>query len=228
METGLDDQVHVWHTSLEQHIKHYSLFQTWLSEEERIRAENLALALRQRFVLSRGILRKLLSGYSGQSPEKIVFSYTQSGKPVFINHSLKQIEFNLSHSHNRVAFAFTWDTPIGIDIEYKTPRKYLDKIAYRFFTAQDYEQLKSLQGEEKLNTFFELWVRHEALLKALGQRLGTHPLSEYKTNKKPMAITKDKDPCTVLSLTLQADFAAALAIKGENKSLLIRTYDSMT
>ena len=189
------------------------------------RAENLALALRQRFILSRGILRKLLSGYTGQSPEKIVFTYTQSGKPVFINHSLKKIEFNLSHSHNSVAFAFTRDTPIGIDIEYKTPRKYLDKIAYRFFTAQDYEQLKNLQGEEKLNTFFDLWVRHEALLKALGQRLGTHPLSKYKANQKHIDITKEQ--CTILSLTLQADFAAALAIKGENKSVLIRSYDSM-
>lgn len=191
-----------------------------------IRAESLVLALRQRFIVSRGILRKLLSDYSGQSPEKIVFSYTQSGKPVFINHSLKQIEFNLSHSQTRVAFAFTCDTPIGIDIEYKTPRKYLDKIAYRFFTAQDYEQLKNLQGEEKLNTFFDLWVRNEALLKALGQHLGTHPLSKYKANKKRIDIT-DREQCTVFSLTLQADFAAALAIKGESKPLLIRTYDSM-
>ncbi|WP_218813742.1 4'-phosphopantetheinyl transferase family protein [Rickettsiella endosymbiont of Dermanyssus gallinae] len=193
-----------------------------------IRAESLALALRQRFILSRGILRKLLSAYSGQSPEKIIFSYTQSGKPVFVNHSPRQIEFNLSHSQNRVAFAFAWDTPIGIDIEYKTPRKHLDKIAYRFFTAQDYEQLKNLQGEEKLNTFFDLWVRNEAFLKAVGRRLGTHPLSKYKANKKQIDITKDKESCTILSLTLQADFAAALAIKGENKPLLIRTYDSMT
>lgn len=145
-----------------------------------------------------------------------------------INHSPKQIEFNLSHSHNRVAFAFTWDTPIGIDIEYKTPRKYLDKIAYRFFSAQDYEQLKNLQGEEKLNTFFDLWVRHEALLKALGQRLGTHSLSKYKSNQKQIAIIKKKEPCAILSLILQEGFAAALAIKGENKPLLIRTYDSMT
>jgi 4'-phosphopantetheinyl transferase len=226
IETELDNKIHIWHTTLECHTECCKLFYTWLSAEETIRAESLALPVRQRFIVSRGLLRRLLSHYSGQSPEKIHFSYTQSGKPIFINHSLKPIEFNLSHSQNRVAFAFTFDTPLGIDIEYKTQRKYIDKIAYRFFDAHDYEQLKNLQGEEKLNTFFELWVRHEALLKALGRHLQTHPLAKYKTKKSLMPLTNDNNPCAILSLSLHPDFAAALAIKGKNKPLIIRSYDS--
>lgn len=225
IETGLENKIHVWHTALEYHFKHEKLFQTWLSPEEIIRAKSLALSFRQRFIVSRGLLRKLLSDYSGQSPEKIYFSYTESGKPIFINHFLKQIEFNLSHSQNRVAFAFTLDTPIGIDIEYKKQGKYFDAIAYRFFSAQNYEQLKNLQGEAKLNIFFDHWVRNEALLKALGYRLRTHPLSKYQVDKKRINLVQDNDACSILSFTLHAGFAAALAIKGENKPLIIKKHD---
>lgn len=225
---NLNNEIHIWHTVFKEHIKYFKLFQTWLSLEERIKAKTLVLPFRQNFVVSRGILRALLSKYSGQSPEKITFSYTQFGKPVFINQISEQIEFNLSHSHNRIAFAFTKNTPIGIDIEYKKARKYLDKIAYRFFTAQDYQRLKNLHGEEKLNTFFDLWVRNEALLKVSGQRLRAHPLSNYKTIHNPAATKKAQERFTVFSLTLHADFAGAIAIEGKNKPFQIRTLDSLT
>ena len=217
--------IHVLHTKLDMHRKHYPLFQSWLSVEEKIRAKKLKLPYRQRFILTRGLLRKLLSDYSGQSPEKIHFSYTESGKPLFINPSLnKPIEFNLSHSRERVAFAFTMDTPIGIDLEYKIQRKYIDKIAYRFFSAHDYEQLRYLTGEEKLNAFFNAWVRNEASLKALGYHLQTHPLSQYKTSQSSTLI-KAPAICSLFSLTLHPNFAAAIAIKGNSKPIIVKECD---
>ena len=201
------------------------LFQTWLSEEEILRVKKLAQPLRQRFIVIRGILRKLLSSYSNESPKQIQFAYTQSGKPIFINLSqIKPIEFNLSHSKNRVAFAFTYHTPIGIDIEYKTQREYFDKIAYRFFSADEYEQLNNLpSSEEKLNTFFNYWVRNEARLKAIGSGLETHRSSKYHANKPSSDFINTNEQCSIHSLTLHPDFAAALAICGENKTLSIST-----
>lgn len=214
--------IHLWHTALDLRSKRFPLFQSWLSIEEKIRAEKLNLRCRQRFILTRGILRNLLSNYSGQSPEKIHFSYTEAGKPLFINSSLNNpIEFNLSHSRERVAFAFTMGTPIGIDLEYKTPRKYMDKIAYRFFSAHDYEQLKRLTREKKLNAFFKTWVRNEALLKARGYPLQTHPYSKYKTNKS-LTLMKKPSPYALISLALHPDFAAAIAIKGNGKSIRVK------
>ncbi|MES2997915.1 MAG: 4'-phosphopantetheinyl transferase superfamily protein [Pseudomonadota bacterium] len=223
-----NDAIHIWHTTLDHHIKHYPMFQHWLSAEEKERAEKLKPPYRQRFTLTRGLLRKLLSDYSGQPPEKIRFSYTLSGKPLLLNPSLKKsIEFNVSHSRNRVAFAFAWDTPLGIDLEYKTPRKYIDKIAYRFFSIDDYAQLKKLSGKEKLNTFFNAWVRNEALVKALGYSLKTHPCSQYMINldKASTALNKEKCPCSLFTLVLHPDFAAALAIKGQAKRIIIKQYD---
>lgn len=224
IKATLDSAIHVWHTVLSDHNKYYTLFQDWLSAEEKSRIAKFKPLYRQRFILSRGILRDLLSRYSGQTPEKIQFSYTEQGKPIFMSQGFnKRIEFNLSHSKERIAFAFTQDTPVGIDLEYKKQRKYIDKIAYRFFPGEDYEQLKYLNNEEKLTAFFNAWVSNEALLKALGQHLQTHPFSKYK-NLNPTLIPK-KASYTVLLLALHPEVAAALAIKGKNsKPIIIRKY----
>lgn len=221
--------IHVLHTDLDTHNKHYALFQSWLSTEEKTRAKKLKLPYRQRFILTRGLLRHLLSGYSEQPPEKILFSYTELGKPLFINPSRsKSIEFNLSHSREKVVFAFTMDTPIGIDLEYKVQRKHIDKVAYRFFSAHDYEQLAYLTGEEKLNAFFNTWVRNEALLKAQGYHLQTHPFSKYKNTKSSALITSQQlgfRQASLFTLALHPNFAAAIAIKGNSKPIIVKEFD---
>ncbi|MDQ8039905.1 MAG: 4'-phosphopantetheinyl transferase superfamily protein [Rickettsiella sp.] len=227
IQATLGSAIHIWHAKLGDHINQYKLFQNWLSIEEMARAEKLSPPYCHRFVLSRGILRHLLSNYSGQSPSQIQFSYTESGKPYLMNSSLKQIEFNLSHSHDRAAFAFTLDTPIGIDLEYKITKKYIDKIAYRFFSVHDYEKIKRLTGKKKLNAFFNAWVRNEALLKALGCHLQTHPFSRHQAQNKQIkkAIIEKSNPCFIFTLSLHPDFATALAIKGSNKIITIKKYD---
>lgn len=227
IKADLSNTIHIWYTKFNDDIKHYKLFQSWLSKEEMARAEKLKLPYRHRFTLTRGILRNLLSNYIGQPPKKINFSYTKFGKPLFNNPSLnQQIEFNLSHSHNRAVFAFTQGTPLGIDLEYKIARKYIDKIAYRFFSANDYAQLIRLAGKTKVNAFFNAWVRNEALLKALGYHLQTHPFSQYKAHNKQLkgVFMEKKAACSLFTLALHPDFAAALAIKGKSKTIIIKNY----
>ncbi len=169
-----------------------------------------------------------MSRYIEQRPETINFAYTEFGKPLFNNASFtQQIEFNVSHSHGRAAFAFTLSTPIGIDLEYKLKRKYIDKIAYRFFPARNYEQLKRLTGDEKLNTFFKMWVHNEAILKAFGYHLRTHPFSKYRTQTLQLKknFIAEKNTYSFSLLALHPDFAAALAIKGKHsKPIIIKEY----
>jgi 4'-phosphopantetheinyl transferase len=220
--------VHVWHTAFDCHSRESHVFQRWLSVGEKARADKLKRPYRQRFILTRGLLRKLLSRYNGQPPEKIHFSYTPSGKPLLLGSSFgKAIEFNVSHSNNRVAFAFTVGTPIGIDLEFKSARKYIDQIAYRFFSKKDYEQLQTLTGNEKLNAFFKAWVANEASVKAWGHSLKTHPFSQYtrSSDKEPVALHSEKYPCSLFDLAFHPDFAAALAIKGDKKTIIIKKYD---
>ncbi len=220
--------IHIWHTTFKCHVEKYRLFRSWLSTEEKARAEKLAPPYQLRFIISRGLLRDLLAYYCEQSPKQLHLTYTSSGKPLLISPTTKQqIEFNLSHSKNMIVFAFTTNTPIGIDIEHKMPRKYLDQIAYRFFSAYDYQQLKLLHGEEKLSAFFNIWVRNEASLKAFGHRLQTHPFSQYQSLIDDQLIAKKQIKsahCQVSTLSIYPDFAGAIAIKGKNKLIITKEY----
>lgn len=222
--------IHIWHTKLESHREKYTLFYNWLSPEEKAHAEKLATAYRRRFIISRGILRDLLAYYSEQYPKQLCLGYTCVGKPFLISSPKQTIEFNLSHSQDTVAYAFTIDNPIGIDIEHKTQRKHLDKIAYRFFSACDYDRLKLLSGEEKLRVFFNTWVRNEALLKAFGDRLQTHPFSHYKFSIDTKSISiesiqrKKNQSCCISNLSLYPDVSGAVVIVGDSKPIIIKKY----
>lgn len=221
--------IHLWHTKLDVHCKKYPLFQSWLAPNEKLHAEKMALPYRQNFVISRAILRDLLACYSKQYPEKLKLSYSVSGKPLLIKNQSQRIEFNLSHSNNTLACVFTLGTPVGIDIEYINSRMHLDKIAYRFLPAYEYDQLQLLQGTNKLQAFFRAWARNEALIKAKGNILQTHPYSRYKLSLTKLNSLKYKkteidSSYTVSNLFLYPDFATAIAVKGKEKPIVIQKY----
>lgn len=227
---GLNQSIiHIWHTSLEVHAKKYELFKNWLSPEEKIRAEKLALPYQLGFIISRAVLRDLLAYYSEEYPQKLQFRYTDSGKPLLIN-SKQLIEFNLSHSKNILAYIFTINTPVGIDIEFINPRIHLDKIAYRFLPAYEYDRLQLLHGIKKLEAFFNAWVRNEALIKAKGDTLQTHPYSRHKLSLDPQANNleykkEEINPFYAISnLSLYPNFATAIAVKDTEKPILIKKY----
>lgn len=221
--------IHIWHTRLEEHVKKHELFQSWLAPEEKVRAEKLAIPFQHKFIVSRAILRDILAYYSGQSPQKLNLNYSSSGKPLLTN-SKQYLEFNVSHSKNILIYAFALDTPVGIDIEYIHPRNHLDKIAYRFFSASDYDRLQLLKPKKKLKEFFKTWVRNEAIIKAKGNLLKTHPYSRYE-----LGLNSDLD-CSeyikngmsslysISNLSVHSNFATAVALKGNRKSLVINKY----
>lgn len=228
--SGLNQSIiHIWHTNLEAHAKKYELFKNWLSPEEKLRADKLVPPYRLSFTISRAVLRDLLAYYSQQYPQKLQFTYTVSGKPSLIN-SKQHIEFNLSHSKNILAYIFTIGTPVGIDIEYINHRIQLDKIAYRFLPAYEYDRLQLLQGIKKLEGFFNAWVRNEALIKATGSTLQTHPYSRYKLSLNSHLSTLEykkkgmNAQYAISNLSLYPDFATAVAIKGNEKPIVIKQY----
>jgi 4'-phosphopantetheinyl transferase len=72
-------------------------------------------------------------------------------------------EFNISHSGDIVVFARSSAT-IGIDVEMHTVFGHKDHLA--FFHPNEKEFISTSDNVEA--TFFEIWVKKEALLKALG------------------------------------------------------------
>jgi 4'-phosphopantetheinyl transferase len=74
--------------------------------------------------------------------------------------------FNISHSGNIVVFAYG-SSAVGVDIEAHTPINFTELITY--FHPEEREFVMASRDSE--NAFFEIWVRKEALLKAIGTGL---------------------------------------------------------
>jgi hypothetical protein len=99
----MTEEVQVWVAPLEVTEARYTDLASTLAVEERRRADDMPPVLARRFVVARGILRDLLSGFTGTPAQKLKFEYGSAGKPSLVDHD---INFNISHSAELGLFAF--------------------------------------------------------------------------------------------------------------------------
>ena len=125
----MTEEVQVWVASLDVTDQRYDALARLLPSEEKKRAESLTPIAARRFVVARGILRTLLSGFTGTSAEQLRFNYGISGKPSLVDR--EDIHFNISHSAELALFAFSPDRPVGVDVENERPVRRLLDVAQR-------------------------------------------------------------------------------------------------
>ncbi|WP_316809587.1 4'-phosphopantetheinyl transferase family protein [Pedobacter agri] len=116
-----------------------------------------------RFICTRYGIRNILSFFMNISPKSIVFQLGFNNKPY-----LEGIEFNITHCADLVIFAIS-KNPIGIDIEFCKKDFDFNGITAITFTKPELKLLKN--GPYANQTFYWLWTRKEALLKATGEGL---------------------------------------------------------
>ncbi len=79
-------EIHIWHARLEQLNGLAQNLALTLSPDERDRANSFRFELdRERYAMSRGILRKLLGEYLGVSPGDLDFHYGRMGNLMWQN-----------------------------------------------------------------------------------------------------------------------------------------------
>lgn len=141
-----------------------------LSPDESGRAAKLRPGRgRDMFVGSRGILRHILSLYTGEEPGAIEFGYGKGGKPfVRTRGGAPAVSFNVSHSHEVAMYAIAAGKEVGIDVEYLREVKRPEDVIRRFFTETEWEFYRSRPEELKREAFFRLWTFREASVKAGG------------------------------------------------------------
>lgn len=167
-------KVHLWRASLQPQPAVLEWLTSFLSPPERERASRFRFSKDQlRFTAGRGILRELLSRYTGRPPSELVFGYGPAGKPFLLDDggAPSPLEFNLAHSHGLAIYGFAVKAPIGVDVELIRDGVEIEKLAARFFTPSEAEGLRSLPEPERRPAFFRAWTRKEAFLKALGHGL---------------------------------------------------------
>ena len=145
----------------------------------------------KRFTTTRGMLRLLLSRYTGISAREIRFRYGPRGKPFLIERGVSpstkpRIQFNLSDSSNVVVFGFSSDREIGVDIERVRGVSRWHAIAKRFYGEREADELALLPENEREHRFIARWVLEEARIKATGQGIWSRQSVEaarlsYKT-----------------------------------------------
>lgn len=144
---------------------------TTLSPEERERSASFRFARDgRRFALRRGWLRHLLARETGIAPDALRFAVGIHGKPHLP--AIPHLHFNLAHSAG-VALATIGDVPLGCDIEACDPAKADPLVVERLFAPAERALLAPLSGPAWTAAFFDIWVRTEAYVKAIGTGLST-------------------------------------------------------
>lgn len=161
------NEVHIWSAYLPSSERDISYFESILSGDERQNVNSLKFHKDQKnYITARGILRCLLGKYLRQAPQEIELLYGCWGKPCLRK---QPIHFNLTHSKEYALYALTCQYEVGIDLEYIDESLELEDIALNILNAQEFLYWKQLNSEEKVKTFFDLWVRKEAFFKASGK-----------------------------------------------------------
>jgi len=162
--------VDVWKVPLSFLAGTIARFEGTLSPEEIQKSRRILFARdRARFIISRGALRSILSGYVNERPGNLVFGYEARGKP-FLAHPLAacRIQFNVSHCVDFAAIAVCTSRSIGIDVETVRALPDRDRILERFFGGEERACVESAGNEARDRIFLQIWTRREAATKALG------------------------------------------------------------
>jgi 4'-phosphopantetheinyl transferase len=176
--------VEAWHAELDVAPSALDACASTLADDERTRAARFVFDRdRRRFIVARGILRRILGARVGVEPGRIRFEYGGRGKPRLAG-AHARVRFNVAHSHGHGLFAVSAGTDVGADIEMVRPLPDTMAIAERFFSPDERSRLRALPPPERDIAFFRCWTRKEAYIKGLGEGLA-HPLDAFSVGLEP-------------------------------------------
>jgi 4'-phosphopantetheinyl transferase len=180
-----------------------------LSRAERERADSFRRSAdAECSVLSRGLLRKILAEALNRDPAQLEFVRNDQGKP-FLKDS-GGLEFNVSHSRDRLLIAVTHGRAVGVDIEYRRSGVHRSAIAERWFSSEERSFFKNAKHPERV--FFDIWSKKEACVKALGtgifKELSSFTVPYKSAGGRP--VFSDDKAWVFQSLEIDPAYAAAL------------------
>jgi len=194
-----------------------------LSQEERKRAARFHFERhRRRYIVSQGVMRRILSSYTEPEPGGLDFVIGDHGKPsLAATYRSPGLHFNLTHSHEIAILAVTLKAQIGVDVEHVREMEDIDSIAGRFFSTTEQAFYFSLPENQRTQGFFNCWTRKEAFIKAIGEGL-SYPLHRFDVSLIPGEPARllhiETDPAEASHWTLEAfspalGYTAAVALR---------------
>lgn len=217
-------EIHLWRADLAPAAEATDGLAALLSEDERRRSDGFQReADARRFVVARGVLRRLLGRYLAVEPATVTFRYGSHGKPELAPcHAASDLRFNLAHSGDVALYALTRGRRIGVDLERVRPLSDLEAVARIAFSGRERRELRDLPAAERTQAFFRGWTRKEAIAKALGEGL-RRPLERTEVAlgnaREPLLRALDGDRgaasrWSLRSVTMRRGYVAAVAVEG--------------
>jgi 4'-phosphopantetheinyl transferase len=193
-----------------------------LSDAEKIKAEKIKLPqVKNRWIVSRGVLRLLLSNYCSCSTKEIEFNFNEFGKPLLSNNP--EISFNLSHSENLALYIFTHNRKVGIDLEKIGELTDIDGLSRLCFSDHEKKWFNKFSPAEKKELFYKIWTCKEAYIKAIGKGFSFSPVnitldmsSDKEIYFKEIIGDDDFRKWNIVKINAHPDFISTALIEGDD------------
>lgn len=164
-------ELHIWRLDLGSGSSRYEKLIPILSLDEIQRAKTFVFKKDYEQYLATHIIKRLiLSNYLNISPKLLKFEKNQWGKPgLSKTQNSRNVQFNISHSHNLVLIAVSIEDAVGIDVEYHAKKISIESLGRIIFSPLEKSFFLSFKSQQKRKElFFRCWTRKEAYLKARG------------------------------------------------------------
>lgn len=194
------DEVHLWllFESDAQSAELLTRYRTLIPEDERLAADRFYFESgRRQALLTRALVRTVLSRYCSMPPEQWRFVRDAHGRPHVADEQRAPglPTFNLSHTRGLIACAVSGASAVGADVEHARDRHTSLDIADRYFAAGESAALRALPPGQQIDRFFHYWTLKESYIKARGKGLSI-PLGDF-------AFTLDSGPALSVSFESQ-------------------------
>jgi 4'-phosphopantetheinyl transferase len=176
---------------------------------------------RQRYLAGRASLRRIIAKRTSTQPGEVVIEEPEGEKPrLVLSAGAPCIFFNVSHSGDYAVIAVSEAAEVGIDIEEIRVDCPINQLARRYYAATEFEWLRNLPEDKRLQGFYRLWTIKEAVLKCAGVGLSVSTQSirvrladdQAPTVTCPDAGHKALEEFQVRELSPVEHYASALAV----------------
>jgi 4'-phosphopantetheinyl transferase len=135
---------------------------------------------RRRYLVTRALVRTVLSRYIAVDPVDWIFTTNAYGRPEIANAgaSDSELTFNVSHTHSLIILGVARRRALGVDVENVRARNVSLGVADRFFAPVEVAELAATPADRQQERFFEYWTFKEAYIKARGMGLAL-PLDKF-------------------------------------------------
>jgi 4'-phosphopantetheinyl transferase len=167
---------------------------------------------KNRFIICRTVLKFLLAKQTGLDVNEIVLDKYSDKKPYLPSHP--SVFFNVTHAGDCAVIAIAKE-PVGVDIEYVNKDFDYNEILSGIFNKSEIHEV--FNSNNKQRTFYKLWTRKEAIVKATGKGIDDHfpeivSLDGYH-HLRP-ELLGNIEVLQVFSFELNDDYIGAVACSG--------------